>query len=165
MTRDHTAIHEAGHAVIGRVLGMLCGGATIVRSPEEGEAGHAITEDPYGTLDYWGATLRKYRADEMRSIICGRIITVMAGAEAEAEILGKCRGGDGNDRRQITQMTETHYFPIERLEEWSRWEPRMRRQTRRLVRRHRATIQRVADNLKKRKTLTAEEIDAIMLVV
>jgi hypothetical protein len=24
----HTAIHEAGHAVIGRVLGMTCGHAT-----------------------------------------------------------------------------------------------------------------------------------------
>jgi hypothetical protein len=29
-----TAIHEAGHAVIGRVLGMVCGYATII--PNEG---------------------------------------------------------------------------------------------------------------------------------
>jgi hypothetical protein len=59
-------------------------------------------------------------------------------------------------------MIEHRYFPMEW--EWSRWEPRMRRQTRRLVRRHRATIQRVADHLKKRKTLTAEEIDAIIIM-
>jgi len=26
----HTAFHEAGHAVIGRVLGMACGQVTIV---------------------------------------------------------------------------------------------------------------------------------------
>ncbi|MBR0831405.1 hypothetical protein JQ596_38460 [Bradyrhizobium manausense] len=42
-----TATHEAGHAVIGRVLTLLCGGATIVVDYEAGSAGHTITEDPY----------------------------------------------------------------------------------------------------------------------
>ncbi|MGY4311099.1 thermonuclease family protein [Bradyrhizobium sp. JR3.5] len=41
----HTATHEAGHAVIGRVLTLLCGGAIIAADHEAGEAGHAITED------------------------------------------------------------------------------------------------------------------------
>ena len=40
-----TAVHEAGHAVVGRALGLLCGQATC--GPDvEGEAGHAITANP-----------------------------------------------------------------------------------------------------------------------
>jgi hypothetical protein len=38
-----TAYHEAGHAVIGRVLGMTCGGVTIVPDYEDRAAGHALT--------------------------------------------------------------------------------------------------------------------------
>jgi hypothetical protein len=40
------AIHEAGHAVIGRVLTLVCGHATIVVDHEAGELGHSITADP-----------------------------------------------------------------------------------------------------------------------
>lgn len=36
-----TAIHEAGHAVIGRAMTMACGGATIVADDES--AGHSVT--------------------------------------------------------------------------------------------------------------------------
>jgi ATP-dependent Zn protease len=44
-----TAIREAGHAVVGRVLKQVCEKATIVANMDEGEAGYSITADPYVT--------------------------------------------------------------------------------------------------------------------
>ena len=58
-------------------------------------------------------------------------------------------------------MAETRYA-FSSDQEWRRYEPRMRRQTRRLVRRHCACIERVANALLVRKTLQAEEIDALI---
>ncbi len=45
-------------------------------------------------------------------------------------------------------------------ENWPRYEPRLRRQTRRLV--HRDKIERVAKALLQRKHLEADEIDGLM---
>jgi hypothetical protein len=42
------AVHEAGHAVIGRVTGMSCGKATIIADHDS--AGHAVVKDPWQTL-------------------------------------------------------------------------------------------------------------------
>jgi len=42
--RRPTAYHEAGHAVIGRVLGMTCGGATIVPDYDACAWGNAIID-------------------------------------------------------------------------------------------------------------------------
>jgi ATP-dependent Zn protease len=47
-------------------------------------------------------------------------------------------------------------------EEWQRYEPRMRRQTRRLVRKHRDEIERVAKALLHRKSLTPDEVDQLI---
>ena len=100
--RRRTAIHEAAHAVIGRALRQVCGPATIVPNRELGEAGHAITADPYETLGHWLDVLGRFRgADEMRSIVRARIMTYMAGREAEEVFFGSCAGGDDEDRRQI----------------------------------------------------------------
>jgi hypothetical protein len=85
----------------------------------------------------------------------------MAGAEAEMEILGRTRGGDGHDRRWANfagQSSDSGFSE----EEWFRYEPRMRRQARRLVRKHRAAIERVAAVLLQRGTLTKDEIDELM---
>ena len=48
-----TAYHEAGHAVTGRVLGLVCGDATIVPDFEEMVAGVAITRDHFTADDAW----------------------------------------------------------------------------------------------------------------
>jgi hypothetical protein len=37
------AHHEAGHAVIGRVLGLPCGSVTIIAQPETESMGHVWT--------------------------------------------------------------------------------------------------------------------------
>ena len=77
---QHTAVHEASHAVIARVLDMACGGATIVADEDEGSAGHAETFDPHVTAHAWD---RRGHFRDMRSIFVGRIIAVMALAGPE----------------------------------------------------------------------------------
>lgn len=156
--RRRTAFHEAGHAVIGRVLGMTCGHATIVS--DDDSSGHAITDDPLYIVGHW-YDRGKYRGDELRSIFRGRIITYMAGAEAEREILGECTVGDGDDRYWIEDMAACGDAELPD-DLWVRYEPRMRRQARRLIRKHRKKIERVALSLMEKETLTADEIDALM---
>jgi hypothetical protein len=46
-----TAIHEAGHAVIGRVLTLVCGRATI--RTDHDSAGHNMVEEPYACTSHW----------------------------------------------------------------------------------------------------------------
>ena len=167
--KNATAIHEAGHAVIGRVLDLACGGATIMPNEAEGEAGHAIFGDPYQSYGVWddryvtaafnGKLPTIYRTLGMA--YRARIITLMAGAEAEAVICGRRAVGDGDDRRQIEMMAASSDSEIPE-DSWPHYEPRMRRQTRRLIRKHREQIERVASALVERETLTAEQIDELL---
>ena len=46
-----TAVHEAGHAVIGRILKQVCGSVTIV--PDHDSLGHSIAADPFVTMSAW----------------------------------------------------------------------------------------------------------------
>lgn len=51
---EHTAYHEAGHAVIGRVLSVPCGDVTIVPDYKKQTRGVAIVRsDPYELSDNW----------------------------------------------------------------------------------------------------------------
>ena len=77
----HTAIHEASHAVIGRVLTLACGGATIVLDYEAGGAGYSITEDPYICGSEWAK--RGKMRDNDDAVWHARIMAYMAGAEGE----------------------------------------------------------------------------------
>ena len=49
----HTAVHEAGHAVIGRVLTLVCGGVSTEPDFETGEAGSAIIADHFACTYAW----------------------------------------------------------------------------------------------------------------
>lgn len=151
--RCHVAVHEAGHAVIGRALSMVCGGATI--AVDKASAGHSVTAEPHVIIVQW--ELREKFRDEA-SAFRGRMMTFMAGAEAEREILGKCTGGDGDDCYQVALMASE----IVREERREALEARLRRMTRQLVRRHRARIERVAAVLMERETLSGKEIDALL---
>jgi ATP-dependent Zn protease len=159
--KRHTAIHEAGHAVIGRKLRMICGGVTIVADFHDGTAGYGTTGDPHAI---WYAWEQRGKLREFASCYRGRIMTYMAGAEAETVILGRCVGGDGDDRYQIDLMAEEAFDASDDYAQWHRYEPRMRRQVRRLIRHHKPVIERVAAALLKRKTLEKEEIDALVTV-
>jgi hypothetical protein len=72
-----------------------------------------------------------------------RIMSFMAGAEAEAVLLGKMAAGDGVDKRDIYLML-AEVAPEDRRD---KLEARLRRFTRMLVRRHAARIKRVANAL------------------
>jgi len=152
--RLHTAFHEAGHAVIGRVVGQICGPATI--RADDNSAGHAICADPLMTYEYWDRN-DKYR--EMSSVFRGRIMAYMAGALAEREILGADNGGAGEDERQIGWMAEE--LPGTSSEQ-ARQIARLRKSTAHLVKRHRLKIHAVAAALMLRETLASSDIDEII---
>ena len=86
-------------------------------------------------------------------------MAMQAGAEAELEILGACcdgdGDGDGDDRHQISLM-------VELFDELNGKDDALRRHTRRLVRRHRTTIEIVANALLRRECLPANRIDELV---
>lgn len=83
----------------------------------------------------------------------------MAGAEAEVFLLGSTQGGDGNDRSQIKLMAEElSRDPLH----WDKREARLRAMTRMLVRRHKDRIERVANALLTKETISAKQIDKLV---
>ncbi len=155
--RRHTAIHEPGHAVIGRVLTLACGGVTIQPDHVEMTAGWSETPDPYRCLAEWEQ--RGHVRYVENAVWHARIISYMAGAEAEILILGATQGGDGDDRYQIEMMAESQLEL--QPEAWKRQEARLRAFTRALLRRHRERVERVAEALLKNDLLSSEEADAL----
>ena len=147
------AIHEAGHAVVGRKLGMLCGHASIVE--DDDSAGHSITADPYAIQYHWD---RCGHFREFRSVLSGRVMTFMAGREAEIEIIGSGAGGDGDDVHQIGSMLAE---VADHEEEQARIEARLRRGARMIVRRHRRLIEEVARALDQSLVIAADELDRL----
>jgi ATP-dependent Zn protease len=153
--RKRTAYHEAGHAVIARVLTLACGRATINPDFAEGTAGHAITEDPHECIYQWK---KRGKVREPDVVWHARIMVYMAGAEAEMELLGANALGDGDDRYQIALMAEN----LSRTANWDRLEPRLRAMTRMLIRRHRTLIERAAKALLAKITLTGKAMDKLV---
>lgn len=135
-----TAVHEASHAVIGRVLGMTCGGATIVPDWEEITAGYSITLVEHSISDW--ETRGRWRPESM---LRAHIMTLMAGREGEIVLAGSFRGGDADDRRQILLTLDSTTFGYAyRGNHQHRWLKQLRTRTRYLIHRHRNPIKRVA---------------------
>jgi phage baseplate assembly protein W len=157
--RTETAYHEAGHAVIGRVLTLMCGEATIKPDYRSRAAGFSICQDPYACLYEWE---KRGKVRDIEAVWHARIIWSMAGAEAQRELLGDPNPrGDDDDRRQIGLMMEEVVDP-DNEKAWEKTEARLRAMTRMLVRRHRARIERVAKALLAKTTLSAEELDKLV---
>jgi ATP-dependent Zn protease len=152
---EATAYHEAGHAVIGRVLGLTCGHAAI--KPDNDSIGHIIIRDPWQTIQDWED--RQHFRDPA-SAFRGTIIARMAGREAELEIFGT-QGDESeyqDDEMQIALL-------LQDAEPWGdpdRFKTRLRGKTRLLVRRHRPSIERIAHALLSRSVLTRDAVEAIM---
>jgi hypothetical protein len=155
------AYHEAGHAVIGRVLGLVCGDATL-SSSEHDALGDAHVERR------WRWREREYGAPkELAEAFC---IALYAGAEAERVILGDANEnllvGDGVDQERATHAlidvggVRGASYVCDDV--WERHEARLRRKAKALVQQHRAVIERVAKALIEHGTLRADEIDKIV---
>lgn len=152
-----TAVHEAGHAVVGRVMAQECGEVSVVADHDEMTAGYAITADPWDTVGAWD---RAGRWREHRSIVIGRIIALMAGRHAEEELCGACKGGDGGDQNEISamiddgawrakqDMSESSQALLTRLERFSRV----------TVKRHRSAINDLAVELMRRQHMTVDQV-------
>ena len=152
------AYHEAGHAVVGRVLTLVCGLATIKPNYEQMQAGVSICADPYECEMEWQKR-GKYR--DGNAVWHARIIAYMAGAETEKELLGQEALGDADDQLQIELMATDN--PWKKTEvQWEKLESRLRAMTRMLVRRHKALIERVAKALLTKTTLSARQLDKMV---
>jgi ATP-dependent Zn protease len=154
--RQATAYHEAGHAVIGRVLGLVCGEVTVVPNIED-SVGHAHVENP---IHRWE------RGDGSRTELADSFcISLYAGAEAEKTILGSNDVGDGPDCDRATaclKIIGVRGAAFVGDDVWERHEDRLRQKAARLVRLHRHQIEIVAQALLECGTLQAEEIDALL---
>jgi len=154
--RTHTAHHEASHAVIGRVLTLYCDGATIKPDYVLREAGHVIIYDPWACLRQW--EMRGKVRDNDDAVWHARIITYMAGVEGEMALLGSTNDGDGDDRYKIEMMAEK----LSNCKDWNKLEPRLRAMTRMLVRRHKTLIERTANVLLRKTTLSRIQLDKLI---
>jgi hypothetical protein len=152
------AIHEAGHAVIGRTMAQVCGDVMIIPDSDDNSAGLCIIADIYKTMRFWDH-IRRWRTK--KTLMKGRIMAMMAGAEAEREFFGEGDLGDGEDRRQIFIMIEDTFGLESSLEIESR-EEFLRRWTRFFIRRHRDKIDKVAAALLVKRSLQAVEVNAII---
>lgn len=145
----HTAVHEAGHAVVGRKLGIPCGHVSI--EVDEDSSGHSITGDVWDVISAWEAR-GKFR--DVRSAYVGRILTMMAGTEAVLEIVGAIDElGDDDDLQQVVFMLDD----VGNLSY-----KRLRTACRALVRRHRRSIEEVAAALLTHQTLPPEGVDELL---
>ena len=134
-----TAIHEAGHAVIASRLNV-CGRVTIVPDLSKGYNGRCgipFNEEKIGCF----------------------IAAMMAGALAEEEFFGELAGDDCRDRRDMSYIISAARYHRKGFD----CLPRLRPACRRLVRRHRAAIERVAEALLQRGTLEPNEDDELMM--
>jgi hypothetical protein len=124
------AVHEAGHSVIARVLGLKAGRATL--------------------RDFDGVA-RSYFADHPVAVLAGRAAT---------EVLLGYASDDGcsRDDAKARWLLTTENGHIERELRYAR----TLRQARKLIRAHRGAVERVAQELLDRVTLSASEIDRLM---
>jgi len=146
-----TAIHEAGHVVIGRVLEMPCGQVTILR--EDDTLGHAVVDNLWEPGD-----------GPRRAFMEAACVTLFAGREAQRVILDiDDEAGDRSDRARAVELITG--FPPRGCSmvgdaAWIRYEDKLRVRSNRLVRLHRLPIERVAAALLKHGTLQPADVDA-----
>jgi ATP-dependent Zn protease len=146
---ERCATHEAAHAVIGRVLKLPCGGATIV--PDGlGFDGHAVVAT---ALAINNDLIERGDYRDFRSAVLDKLMVCLAGPEAEAIAFGDAdaRG----DVRQIERLCARYYISTADVE-------RLRPQVHALLLRHWDKVEAVAAALLQKETLSALEIDAII---
>jgi hypothetical protein len=155
MTRDTDyprAVHEAGHAIIGRVLDMT-GAAVSICGPKD-FAQSAVKTEIQTTQQRWN-----YRG-RFRNRACvehARILTFMAGSEAESMFCGGASNYDCDDRWQIAMMIHEEAIGGQ----VGQLESKLRRWSRVLCKRHQSAISIVASALERDGSLSVSQIDKL----
>jgi hypothetical protein len=148
--RLYAAQHEAGHAVIARVLcGFSAGGAELAIVPGNvvGQAGIPCS-----------ACIKRRLVGKRFSLngaISAEVAILCAGTEAEKQRYFYCTDDDEIDRAKIGRL-------LRFLPEREGDEAFLRRVAFSFVEHHQATIHHVADALAEKFELTGAEIDAMM---
>lgn len=155
---EHTAVHEAGHAVLQVVLGIGHEGVTIVPNHAKMEAGHSLHGGEYAEKDSRADMLRTYAED---AFWLRHAIACYAGAEAVRQLRPQddAEGGAESDTRwaedAVNRITED---PMS-LELWFALG---RRRCALLVEYYRPEIKAVAAVLMNRRTLSADEVQKLV---
>jgi hypothetical protein len=157
----HAAIHEAAHAVTGRMLSMVCGTASIVHGETTMTCGFSVTKQPLVIEDAWFTRGKHRGVRATLSILHGQIMTSMAGREAEIIAFGEQDvGADRDDMLEIDRLanyagdTVTIFSPA--------YLERLRIKVRPLLRQHWHKVVAVAEALLIKKTLAETEIDTVI---
>ncbi|MCW5704896.1 MAG: ribbon-helix-helix protein, CopG family [Bradyrhizobium sp.] len=155
-----TAYHEAGHAVVARVLGIPVTIATITK--EGSSLGHVVIGESVWDLHrrLCGAgTVAKDRAVHEATAWRVHIMVMMAGRAAETTLLGFHHDDKGNrqDKHHIKRLAKvlparSHDEILEELEI----------KTETIVKAMPNSIRRVAEALKRSKSLNQSRIDRII---
>jgi len=157
-----TAIHEAGHAVIARVLGLPCGKVEIGQRGKIN--GLCVIADPQDALKAWHVGGRTHRT--LRTAQRAKIIAYMAGGSAEEECIGRSRGGDFDDLFCAATLVldlicdeDEHLDGLTRGEHYQR---RLRKVTGHLVKRHRRSIEALAHALLQERVITDKRVRSLI---
>ena len=100
IAKRKTAYHEAGHAVLGRVLTLVCDSATI--KPDHDSAGHSLTHDPWASIYEWE---KRGKVREPDAVWHARIIGFMAGAGGRGKF-----GQGGRQTHNLSIMSSISVF-------------------------------------------------------
>lgn len=166
--RRRTAIHEAGHAVVARVLGLPIGSLRIDEDPRNGR------------MDY-GREEREVTAGDLRLMA----IAALGGAAAETVVLGTTGMGGARDVRTATELLLTRIEagadeavpPISR-EPWGTQVPEMlgqllaervttclgeaRTEAETVIRNQCSAVQHIAGELDAKELLAGEDLERVM---
>ena len=150
------AVHEAGHIVIARCLGLPIYDVTIVESG-----------DLLGAASFDNPVYDWRRGDGSKAVAANNFaVAAYAGLEAEGAVCGSRSTNDLDDRIKAQECMAwggaVRGATFSGDEHFDRAEARLRAKAVKLVREHRHAIERVATALLEMKTLTASAVDALI---
>jgi ATP-dependent Zn protease len=168
LDQNQTAVHEAGHVVVGYVLGLACNGVALTHHEveETGAYGYAVSPNP--EFGYHNNDTRLERQLTLRA----QSVASCAGLAAEHVFFGvplETSNESAQDDFQNVIECESRGLRIRGKrggylgdEVTWRYISRLLVEAKKLVKRHRETIQRLADTLLERTRLDGKEVERLL---
>ena len=167
MDLRQTAVHEAGHVVVAYALGLACNEVALTHddAEETGEYGHSVGPNPQYGYEH---SCRREQHQTMRA----KCVGCCAGLAAEHVFFDVPLDTDNEnalgDFVNIIEC-ERNGLPIRGKRNGfvgndATWQyiARLLREAKKLVKRHRDTIQRLADTLVEKKQLSGDEVEQLL---